>query len=105
MIYLTFSVREEWRMPRRVSAAQVKAQFADCLRSAERGDSVLITRHGKPVAALVPATELEQLERLRAAGPEKGLAAIAGGWKGSEELVRAVGRVRRTGPRRTARLD
>lgn len=64
----------------------------------------MITRHGKPVAALVPAAELEQLERLRAAGPETGLAGIAGGWKGSEELVRAVGRVERSEPRRTAKL-
>lgn len=65
----------------------------------------MITRHGKPVAALVPAAELEQLERLRAAGPAKGLAGIAGGWKGSEELVRAMGSRKRTGSRRTARLD
>ncbi len=92
-------------MSRRISAAQAKARFADCLRSAERGDSVLITRHGRAVAALVPAVELEQLERLRAAGPEKGLAGIAGGWKGSEELVRSVERGKRTGPRRTAALD
>ncbi len=87
-------------MSRSISAARAKLKFADCLRSAERGDSVLITRHGKPVAALVAAAELKQLDRLRSAGPEKGLAGIAGGWKGSEELVRTVGRLRRTRQRR-----
>jgi len=50
-------------------------------RKAEAGDPVVITRHGKPVVALVPAAELEQLERLRAAGPEGGLASLAGGWE------------------------
>jgi prevent-host-death family protein len=103
MIYLTFFFGGG--MSRVFSAAQVKARFAECLRSAEAGDSVLITRHGKPVVALVRAAELEQLERLRAAGPEKGLAGIAGGWKDSEKLVRAIGNLKRTGPRRTARLD
>lgn len=92
-------------MSRRVTAARAKAHFADCLRSAERGDSILITRHGRPVAALVPAAELKQLDRLRTAGPEKGLAGIAGGWKGSEDLVRAVGNVRRSGPRKAATFD
>ena len=48
---------------------------------------ILITRHGKPVAALVRPSDLEHLERLRKAGPEKGLASIAGGWENSEELA------------------
>jgi antitoxin (DNA-binding transcriptional repressor) of toxin-antitoxin stability system len=53
----------------------------------ESGSLVLITRHGKPVAALVRPNDLEHLERLRKAGPESGLASIAGGWKNSEELA------------------
>jgi len=50
----------------------------------------MITRHGKPVAALVPPNDIEYLERLRKAGPEKGLASIAGGWDDSEELVKIL---------------
>ena len=92
-------------MARQVSAARAKGRFADCLRAAEKGDSIVITRHGRPVAALIPAGELKQLERLRAAGPEKGLAGIAGGWSGSQELVRILSRNRRTGPRSSPRLD
>jgi prevent-host-death family protein len=91
-------------MPRSVSVAEVKAHFSDWVRAAEAGDAVVITRHGKPVVALVPAIELEQLHRLRAAGPEKGLASLAGGWEGSEELVERIMEIRRSGPRRTPKL-
>ena len=86
------------------SVAETKAHFADCLRAAERGEPVVITRHGKRIAALVPASELQQLERLRAAGPEAGLAGLAGGWKGSEELVDVISRARRSRPRRLPKL-
>lgn len=88
-----------------VSAAEAKARFSECVREAEEGEPVIITRHGKPVAALVAAGELEQLDRLRRAGPEGGLASVAGGWKDSEELVRALSRVRRRGSRRAPKLD
>lgn len=91
-------------MPKSASVAEVKAHFSDWVRAAEAGEAVVITRHGKPVVAMVPATELEQLRRLRAAGPEKGLASLAGGWEGSEELVERIMEVRRSRPRRTPRL-
>jgi prevent-host-death family protein len=84
-----------------VSVAEMKAHFADWVRTAEAGDSVVITRHGKPVVALVPAAELEQLTRLKAAGPERGLAGLAGGWEGSEELVERISQFHRSGPRAT----
>ena len=74
-------------MPRDFSVAEAKAHFSDCLRSAEQGDPVVIKRHGKAVAAIVRAEDLEELERLRAAGPAGGLASVAGGWARSEEIV------------------
>ena len=40
-------------MTRQLSAVQAKSRLADCLREAERGESVIITRRGRPVAALV----------------------------------------------------
>lgn len=91
-------------MPKSVSVAEVKAHFADWVRAAETGEAVVITRHGKPVVALVPAVELEQLARLKAAGPEKGLASLAGGWAGSEDLVARIVEVARSRPRRTPAL-
>jgi prevent-host-death family protein len=86
-------------MARTISAARAKAEFADCVRRAEAGEAVVITRHGKSVAALVAATSLKQLERLKAAGPEMGLAGLVGGWKGSNELVKTVLQTRRSKPR------
>ncbi len=84
-----------------VSAAKAKAHFAECMRKAEAGDPVVITRHGKAVVALVRADRLQQLERLRAAGPAAGL---AGGWPGSEELVRLLAGSRRSKARPVRRL-
>ena len=92
-------------MPKKLSVAEVKAHFADCVRKVEAGGAVLITRHGKPVVALVPAAELQELERLRAAGPAGGLVSLAGGWKGSEELVKTISGLRRTAPRVSPELD
>jgi prevent-host-death family protein len=82
---------------RTLSVAQAKATFAACVRWAEDGEPVIISRHGKPVAALVQVGDVERLKQLRAAGPEGGLASLAGGWKGSDELVRLVKGRRRTG--------
>lgn len=86
-----------------VSAAKAKAEFAECIRRAEAGEPVVITRHGKPVVALVRADRLAQLERLRSAGPAAGLASLAGGWRGSDDLVKILARSRRTTTRRVPR--
>lgn len=86
-----------------VSAAKAKAEFAEYVRKAEAGDPVVITRHGKAVVALVRADRLQQLERLRSAGPASGLAGLAGGWPGSEELVRLLAGSPRSKTRRVPR--
>lgn len=84
-----------------ISVAEAKATFSECIRNVEAGKTVLITRHGKPVAALVRPDDLENLERLRKAGPAGGLASIAGGWKNSKELVSVIKTSRRQGQRNT----
>jgi prevent-host-death family protein len=86
-----------------VSAAKAKAEFAECIRKAETGDPVVITRHGKAVVALVRADRLQELERLRSAGPAAGLAGLAGGWRGAEELVGILAGSRRSKARRVPR--
>ena len=92
-------------MEKSLSVAEAKANFSACIRKVETGESVLITRHGKTVAALVPADELERLERLRKAGPETGLISIAGGWEGSEELADILDKSIRRGQRSVPKLD
>ena len=92
-------------MSKTLSVAEAKAHFSECIRIAEDGDSLLITRHGKPVVALVRAEDLEQLERLRAAGPQAGLASLAGGWEDSDDLVTILRDSPRTGSRKVPDLD
>ena len=91
-------------MTKTLSAARAKAEFSECIRKAEGGTAVVITRHGKAVAALVPVDRLRQMERLRSAGPESGLAGLAGGWPGSAALVDALTQSRRSKPRRVPKL-
>ena len=76
-----------------VSAAEAKARLADCLRAAENGDEVVITRYGKAVAALVSPGDLAALRRLRAAGPQAGLAGLVGRWPDGESLAQELAAV------------
>lgn len=92
-------------MHKSVTMVEAKSHLADWVRTAEAGEPVVITRHGKPVAALVAAEELDRLRALRAAGPEAGLISIAGGWEGSEELVEILARQKRSPPRPTPGLE
>ena len=43
------------------SVAEAKARFSECLRGAEDGAPVLITRNGHPVAAIISADDLALL--------------------------------------------
>lgn len=93
-------------MPKKkLSVAEVKATLSEQIREVEHGEAIVITRHGKAVAALVRPEDLETLERLRAAGPKGGLASIAGGWEDSEDLVRILETSPRMGQRHVANLD
>jgi hypothetical protein len=53
----------------------------------------------KSISAEAKPHSPEELRRLKAAGSEKGLASLAGGWEGSDELADLLARIRRTGPR------
>ena len=88
-----------------VAASEAKARLSEWLSRVAFGDSVLITRHGKPVAALVSPEDFSQIQRLRAAGPESGLLSIAGGWEGSEELLESLATIRRSPSREVPDLD
>ena len=92
-------------MENNMSVAEAKATFSECIRKVEAGNAVLITRHGKPVAALVSPSDLEHLERLRKAGPENGLASIVGGWENSEELASILDASPRQGQRNAPDLE
>ena len=82
-----------------VTASVAKVRLAEWLQRAFSGEIVVITRHGKPVAALVSPDDLEHIRRLRSAGPEAGLVGVAGGWSGSVELAEILNLTERTDPR------
>jgi prevent-host-death family protein len=48
-----------------IQASEAKTKFLRILDDVERGESILITRHGKPVARIVPEAEIdrERVER------------------------------------------
>lgn len=89
-------------MAKTVSVADMGAHLSDCIQAAEGGDTVVVTRNGRPVVALVKVSELE---RLRAAESQEGLASLAGGWEGSEELIQKVAESSRTASRFVEDLD
>ena len=91
-------------MTRRVTLAQIETDVADCVRAAEQGDTVLVTRNGEAVVVLISAREMEHLAG-KTESPAEGLASLAGGWEGSEELVERISESRRTPPRAGVDLD
>ena len=50
-----------------ISVSDAKSQLTDLVKRAEAGDDVVLTRHGKEVARLVPVKRKLQGEELRAA--------------------------------------
>ncbi len=82
-----------------LSVAETKATFSRRIREVEAGESIVVTRRGRPVVALVRAEYLDAIERLRAAGPQRGLASVAGGWAESEELAAILESSTRAGGR------
>lgn len=53
-------------------AEEARNQLPDLLEAAEKGRSTVITRHGRPVAALVPVGEYRPAVRQRPLTPLKG---------------------------------
>jgi len=49
-----------------ISVADAKARFSEILKLAEAGETVVVTRHGKPVARLEAAQARPKLPRIGA---------------------------------------
>jgi prevent-host-death family protein len=66
-----FSTRREFAVAT-VSAYEAKTHLPRLIREVERGETVIITRHGKPVAKLAPVDDqrraevAEAIERIKA---------------------------------------
>lgn len=46
-----------------IQATEAKARLAEILRAVERGESFAITRHGRTIAHLAPATDADSAAR------------------------------------------
>lgn len=63
---------------KQIQASMAKAQFAELLDDVERGETVVITRHGKPIAEMRPRSDarredarraMKEIEEMRKHGP------------------------------------
>ncbi|MBT9582740.1 type II toxin-antitoxin system prevent-host-death family antitoxin [bacterium] len=87
------------------TAAQAKSHFADSLRAAEEGGVVVITRYGKPVAALVHFSELENLDRLRNQSSQDGLGGLLHRWDDANEFTQPLDQIERSSSGTLPQLD
>lgn len=74
----------------RKGSEEARNQLPDLLEAAERGKSTIITRHGRPVAVLVPIDEYRPIER------QASLVPLAGSGKGmwGKDSTRTIRRLR-----------
>ena len=47
---------------RQIKSSEAKAKLSEVLDSVERGETVQVTRHGKPIARIVPESDGRQQE-------------------------------------------
>ncbi|MBA3699436.1 MAG: type II toxin-antitoxin system Phd/YefM family antitoxin [Planctomycetes bacterium] len=74
------------------SIADTKAHLSSCVARAEAGEPVLITRHGRPVAAMISAEEWDRVQAVLGTR-RRGLAGLLGGWEDSDRLASHVDEV------------
>ncbi|MEU3737956.1 MULTISPECIES: type II toxin-antitoxin system Phd/YefM family antitoxin [unclassified Streptomyces] len=61
-----------------IPVTQARAELADLInRVVYGGERVVVTRHGKPLVALVSAADLERLEALAAADDEQVVSSVS----------------------------
>lgn len=58
---------------REIQSSEAKAHLPQLLDDVERGETIVITRHGRPIAQIVPEARLRQAEIDRAIDQIKGL--------------------------------
>ena len=81
---------------REVPATEAKTHLAQLLSSVEHGETIAITRHGRPIAHLVPAGAQERAARRAAV---ERFEAQRTGWKGAGMSIREILAARHEGHR------
>lgn len=49
-----------------IQASEAKTKFLSILDDVERGESMIITRHGKPIARIIPEAQIDRVRVERA---------------------------------------
>lgn len=74
-----------------ISVAKAKSHISELIAKSQFShERFIITKRDKPVAALVSLDDLKVLEQYE---EKQGLAAIAGKWKGFDEVADAMGKI------------
>ncbi|MFF3486592.1 type II toxin-antitoxin system Phd/YefM family antitoxin [Streptomyces sp. NPDC002701] len=61
-----------------IPVTQARAELADLINRVVYGaERVVVTRHGKPLVALVSAADLERLEKLDAVGDDRVISSVS----------------------------
>jgi prevent-host-death family protein len=87
-----------------IPVTQARAELADLInRVVYGGERVVVTRHGKPLVALVSAADLERLEELQEPAEEQVISAIStvrevASAPGEQQRFGIAAHHRRTGP-------
>ena len=81
---------------REIQATEAKTHLAQLLSAVERGETIAITRHGKPVAHLVPAENQDRAARKTAVKRFKAWRAT---WKGIDMSIEEILAARHEGHR------
>ena len=72
-----------------ISVANAKSRISELIAKSQFShERFIITKRDKPVAAIVSLEDLKILEQYE---EKQGLAAVAGKWKGFEEVTEAMG--------------
>ena len=69
-----------------IPVGDMEIHLTEHISEVEAGESIMITRSGEPVAALIKPEDFEHLEKLRANGFMK----LVSGWDDLEELARII---------------
>lgn len=73
---------------KQVPVAEIKAHLSEYLSISHREKKrIIITKRGKPFAAIISITDLQNLEQL---DQRKGLAEIAGKWEHFDEIASSI---------------
>jgi prevent-host-death family protein len=77
-VYILTSRTNRSKLMKQIQASEAKAKFSELLDAVENGETIEITRHGKPIARIVPdeghrrervRQAIEQMQEARKNGP------------------------------------